>query len=926
MSRTDDTTTDPAAGHSAARRVHIVPHTHWDREWYASFQTFRLRLVDLLDDLLPRMEADPAYAHFLLDGQLAVVDDYLAVRPDAEDTLRRLIGSGRIAVGPWYTLPDEFLVGGETLVRNLQLGLRTADRFGGAMPVGYLPDMFGHVAQMPQILAGFGLDHAVVWRGVPAAVDRSGFWWHALDGTAVRAEYMPQGYGNGAALPDDAKAFVRAVSAFAELWGDLLTGPVLWMNGTDHQLPQPWLGRVVAEANDIQDDLDLRITSLAEHLASAPTEGLPTWRGELRSGARANLLMGVVSNRVDVRQASAAAERALLHGAEPLSALHLAARRWPRALLDEAWRAIVLNSAHDSVCACSIDEVCDAVLHRYREAADIGEGLAARAAAHLVARVDHDGPVIVNPTARPRTGVVELTLPGTEAPAGTQLVASHPAESVLHEGAPEIVVPATEEVDWVPVISAFSLETLDGAVLVASTREGTGQMVTADVRAQLDELQATDTGPLRLRVLTPAEVTVLAPVAAVPGFGWRGWSPGDVDAFAPVAVTGPTPAGTPSGRATGSDDAPAAPGPVVSNGLVTVVVDPDDGTFAVDGHTGLGRLVDGGDCGDTYNWCPPTDDTLVDTPDAVEVTVVEHGPVRARVRVTARYRWPAACDGLDRRVGEAVHDVSTLIELRAGERAVRVATTVDNRSRDHRLRAHLPLPSPAEGSRAECAFGVVERGLVAEGGPTEAPLPTYPAQRFVQAGGLTVVHDGVAEYELVDVHDDGAHELALTLLRASGMLSQRPMSTRPLPAGPLIPLEGSQLQQPVTLRYAVAVGDDVDPYALADEVLVPLRVGGADGPSRGTTSTATGPDVTADLPATGSALAVEGAEVASVVREGDALVVRVFNPTDQPTEVRVDGRRGWLVDLRGRPREPFDGGFPLRPFGIATATLDGTAT
>src|SRR5690606_2669573 len=135
------------------RQVHIVPHTHWDREWYASFQTFRLRLVDLLDDLLPRMDGDPAYAHFLLDGQLAVVDDYLAVRPEAEDRLRRLIGSGRIAVGPWYTLPDEFLVGGETLVRNLQLGLRTADRFGGAMPVGYLPDMFGHVDQMPQILA-----------------------------------------------------------------------------------------------------------------------------------------------------------------------------------------------------------------------------------------------------------------------------------------------------------------------------------------------------------------------------------------------------------------------------------------------------------------------------------------------------------------------------------------------------------------------------------------------------------------------------------------------------------------------------------------------------------------------------------------------------------------------------------------------------
>ena len=168
-----------SAGQGARRRVHVVPHTHWDREWYRSFQSFRLRLVDLLDRLIPQMENDPAYARFLLDGQLAVVDDYLAMRPEAEEPLRRLVGSGRISIGPWYTLPDEFLVSGETLVRNLQRGLRVADRFGGAMAVGYLPDMFGHVAQMPQVLAGFGFEHAVVWRGVPAAIDRSGFWWEA---------------------------------------------------------------------------------------------------------------------------------------------------------------------------------------------------------------------------------------------------------------------------------------------------------------------------------------------------------------------------------------------------------------------------------------------------------------------------------------------------------------------------------------------------------------------------------------------------------------------------------------------------------------------------------------------------------------------------------------------------------------------------
>ena len=184
---------DPPAS-AAPRSVHVVPHTHWDREWYEPYQTFRLRLVDLLDDLLPRLDADPSYAHFLLDGQMAVVDDYLAVRPGAEPVLRRLAVSGRLAMGPWYILMDEFLVSGETMIRNLQLGLDRAAAFGGAMEVGYLPDMFGHVAQMPQLLRQFGFAHTVVWRGVPEHMETSAFWWESPDGSVVRAQYLPDGY------------------------------------------------------------------------------------------------------------------------------------------------------------------------------------------------------------------------------------------------------------------------------------------------------------------------------------------------------------------------------------------------------------------------------------------------------------------------------------------------------------------------------------------------------------------------------------------------------------------------------------------------------------------------------------------------------------------------------------------------------------
>ena len=226
------------------RDVAIVPHTHWDREWYEPFQVFRLRLVQLLDDLLPLLEHDLSYARFLLDGQTVVLDDYLAVRPEQEAAITRLVTSGRVSIGPWHSLMDEYMVSGETMVRNLQRGMLRAAELGGAMTVGYLPDMFGHVAQMPQLLRLAGIEHAVVWRGVPFAVDKTAFWWIAPDGSRVRAEYLYGSYSNGRDLPDDPEKLVARARGYELELGDALLpgGGLLLMNGTDHHLPQPGLG------------------------------------------------------------------------------------------------------------------------------------------------------------------------------------------------------------------------------------------------------------------------------------------------------------------------------------------------------------------------------------------------------------------------------------------------------------------------------------------------------------------------------------------------------------------------------------------------------------------------------------------------------------------------------------------------------------
>ncbi|MDE3086409.1 MAG: alpha-mannosidase [Acidobacteriota bacterium] len=894
----------------ARRRVSIVPHTHWDREWYEPYQSFRLRLVRMLDRLLPLLEADPSYVHFLLDGQMAVVDDYLEVRPEADDRLRALAASGRLSVGPWYILMDEFLSSPETLVRNLQMGVARAAAFGGAARVGYLPDMFGHVAQMPQLLAQAGFGHAVVWRGVPSTVDKSAFWWEAPDGSAVRAEYLVVGYSNGSSIPDDAKALVRRIADHEKEVEAFLLDGLLFMNGTDHQEPQPWLGRVVAEANAIQDDFELEVTSLGRYLDTAPTDGLSRWRGELRSGARANVLMGVASTRVDVKQAGATAARAIERRAEPYAALFLAPDRWPGRLLDLAWREVVRNSAHDSVCACSVDEVTDAVLSRYAEATRIADGIAEEVLADLTRSMAAAGPVAVNPRARPRSGIVETVIVGEETPEGVQALPEEPGAF----GIPRGLGPLTLDAGTVRTIlgmlpSGSQIDTHTWIQDVRVDEDDTGLDITIDFGSEerfdvpiasikqdlYTRLGARPDSPVRIRIDQPPIRRALVRTGEVPGFGWQ--------ALAHRPLAHPV-------EVTDAGDGAVA----LDNGLCRVVVDPAEGTFTLDGVAGLGRLVDMGDHGDSYNYSPPAGDTVVDRPESVAVEVGEPGPVRARVVLRSRYRWPAHVDGTTRaRVGEEPVEVTTTLELCAGDRHVSVTTTFVNPSRDHRLRVHLPLPRPADHSEAECAFTVVHRGLEVEGRPDERGLPTFPSRRFVSAGGLTVVHHGLLEYELVAIDDAGAGpkaaELALTLLRSTGMLSRLGMAYRPLPAGPLTPVPGLQMVgRQLDGRYALAV-DHPDPYALAEDVLDPLDVVHA--PGGGTR----GPE--------GSALAVDGAQVSALRRQAGVLEVRVFNPTPAPAQVRIGARSGWLVDLLGRTLGPVDGAFDLRPYGIATIRLPG---
>ena len=348
----------------------VVPHTHWDREWYLPFEQFRLRLGAVVDGVLDTLESDPSFTSFTLDGQAIVLEDYVEVRPENEGRLRTLLAEGRLEVGPSYVLPDEILVGGEPLVRNLLLGRRVCRRFGvEPSGAGYLPDSFGHPAQLPQILAGFGIRTFLFSRGMGDELDELGvvFRWQAGPAEVIACQMLPH-YDNFARLTweHDAEQRLRAI---VEHLGDFVQragqDEIVLANGSDHLPIEPELPGILGKLGETCR-ANFRIGRYDEHVPQAG--GLPVHEGEIVGSRLQNVLRGVNSARIYLKQANQRAEQRLL-SIETAAALRVLREDapYPAADLRLAWRDLLRNHPHDSICGCSCDEVHRDMLVRYEQ-------------------------------------------------------------------------------------------------------------------------------------------------------------------------------------------------------------------------------------------------------------------------------------------------------------------------------------------------------------------------------------------------------------------------------------------------------------------------------------------------------------------------------------------------------------------------------
>lgn len=844
-------------------RIHLISHNHWDREWIFTARFANRWLIKFFRNLFRRLHRQPAY-RFVLDGQTRIIEDYLDQLPPEEAAarerdIRRLVRAGRLLIGPAYLQPDWSLVSGEALVRNLLIGDRICRHYGAAMKAGWLLDNFGQIAQAPQILAGFGIKGAFVWRGVEMPPDniRTEFWWESPDGSRILGVYLLDSYRNAMVLgmtPEIAEERIafhtRTLLRFAS------TPNVLLMNGYE-QVPEPDdVLPIISQANK---RLEPRFTCVQstppDYLESISTcrPELPVLGGYMYSGRYSPILKGVFSSRSHLIQQNNACQRELERWAEAFNALAwVFGSDYPAEVFDTAWKTLLLNHTHDDMCGCCIDPIARDMQRRFKAVDRMARVLSSDSLCAIAQSIDTSdistpALVIFNPSLRPRSEVVDLTM----------------------------------ELD--EEMAQFHLQDREGAVI-----------------------------PVQIASRIGRKVSLFCWASDIPAMGYKTLHVMDGPASREPACPGVW---------AHADDRTMENDRLVvrinADGTYGLFDKKRDRWYDP-----LGYFEDGGDCGDTYDYSYPETDAVITSRNRdAAITLETAGPLIARYRIEIRLPLPVALTRDRRRRSARIRRVPIVshVELRAGSKRIGVRTVVDNVVKDHRLRVLFPTKIRTDTAHSGMPFDTAAFPL--DGIPqTEAPsadvkdlmlaghytaaVDTQPFQRFVTLvapdNGITILSRDLSEYEVE--RNDAA--IALTLIRGVGWLARPDLLTRVGDVGPHIFTPEAQCLGRQSFDYAIYPhnGDllKANPAFEADCHMLPFRVVQI-------------PPKSGNLPKELSFIGVQtespkGALKLSCVKRaeaGDGIIARVVNDTDSPARGALKlgcmVLKAWRTDLNETP-------------------------
>ncbi|MCX7845901.1 MAG: glycosyl hydrolase-related protein [Dictyoglomaceae bacterium] len=742
-------------------KVHIITHTHWDREWYAPFELFRQRLVELMDFLLKNIEKYEKFKHFMLDGQTIILEDYLELYPENKEKLVNLIKTGKIIVGPWYILPDEFLVMGESLIRNYIYGQKIIKNLGIlGMNLGYFPDMFGHNAYTPTILKGLELKGGVVWRGVGDLSRKTEFLWVSPAGDEIITVNLLHSYSNGAHLGrniDELKEKIKEEIKFLE--SNSVSGNILIMNGTDHEIP---ILELPEKFSEWSKELGIEIihSNLENYVDEILKEKPKLDRvvGELRVPKHAPVLKDVTSSRIYLKILNFEAQVLYLKYLEPLSAiskiLNISSRKGE---IDYGWKNILRSQPHDSICGCSVDRVHKDGESRLNSTIEMGLGTLTRLLADIVlklGREDKEKNIIVfNPLEKDGKRLVELYL------------------------------------------------NLDSPNYELYDSEGNKIESYIEPVGMLREEIYKFTGKNKYMLLTPL-LEFLRGKRAGRAFLSPLFKLSFISNLPPLSFT--------------SFVLKEKREKEESNNLE---FESEYYFFRLNSHgtfdlydkinkielKNINYLEDQGDIGDEYNFSPTDEDPLRIIPEIKLIDVKNKGFLKV-INLKGEITLPEGADGNKRSVNKISMPFCISYTLYRDFPRVDVSIEMENKSKDHRLRFGIDLEEEIDKVINDGYLGIVEHPTKLEKDKdyVEENVSRYAMESFVSLMGrkskIMIVTRGLHEYE-TEVKE-GKTSLKITLLRCIGYLSRGDLKTRKGFAGPYIPTPEAQCLGKYNFEYS----------------------------------------------------------------------------------------------------------------------------
>ena len=853
---------------NAKRPVAVVVQTHWDREWYFPHQTFVARLLQVMARVVEQLERGELQ-QFLFDGQTAAFEDLVAnAEPALTLRVRKLVRDKRIVLGPWYVMADEFLVSGESLLRNLEIGITDANAAGNCQYVGYLPDTFGHIGQMPQLLANFGIQSAVMWRGVDSPVAE--FDWQSPDGTTAGAVFLTQGYyQHPLNVADWTPALIKYLDSVA---ARSLADELLLTQGGDHLLPFGALHSRIAQFNAQDHSYELKESSLAAHVATALAGSngrRATIRGALRNNAQAFVLPDVLSTRRYLKRLNQNAEDRLLGLVEPLLVQLGGAADDPHKYLQDTWRMVIQQQAHDSICGCSIDGVHQEMLTRYRLIDQRLDGLVDRIASA----------------------------------AGLQQTAQHSVDDPLNgvfadDARFTLFNPLPKRFAGSRVVTLFLRGELSRGLLI---KTAAGELLESELlsvspdavfRSPVDDFPERIDGHL-YEVLVRCEI-------------------GGLEALACVAERLSSPTSEPGqshGASTSIENTDYRVN-VSLSGQLTIEAKRSGASSTI---SFLSEL----DAGDSYNFSPPPNQSKV-VQESVKLISAKRYQHMQELRVGVEMQVPAGLSHDRRgRASESVVNTGTLtIRLMADSTVADCTLDWSNNACDQRTRLLLSLPQAVVTTASDCGFEWCRTPVSYADYPTsvsrqEMPVVVHPSLSAIEAGPLVFLHRAMHEYEMLrGPQHTGGQQLGVTLIRSVGWMSRRDLVTRGVGAGPDMATPEAQCLGTERFEYQIAIDQQhrdttahatthaathanehatAHPLALAERFRRPPVM------LRGHT----------DHWGAGIEIGNANLQVSAVRRVGDAIELRLWNPTDTVQSLSLPISSGvWTrVNAGGSPSD-----------------------